>query len=99
MMQQRLTASTMKGKTMKVLLFAAVTLAGSARLALADMPGADWMTKEQVTKTLSDRGYTNVNKLEADDGHWEGNAMKDGQMVEIHVDPHTGAITKSEPDN
>lgn len=69
---------------------------GSAR---ADTPGADWISKEQVTKALQDKGYTDIRKLKADDGHWEGDATKDGQKVEVHVDPHSGAVTKSEPDH
>ena len=36
-------------------------------------------------------------KLEADDGHWEGDATKGGIAYEIHVDPHTGDLTKTEP--
>lgn len=69
----------------------------AAGFAWADTPGADWMSKDQITKKLADSGYTDIRKLEADDGHWEGDAMKDGKMMEIHVDPHSGAITKSEP--
>ena len=82
---------------MKSLLVAAALTVGAAGIAYADMPGADWMTKEQVTSKLKGMGYTQVMKLEADDGHWEGHATKDGQTFEIHVDPHTGALTKNEP--
>ena len=76
----------------------AALIAGSAP-AFADTPGADWMAKADITKMLQDKGYTDIRKLEADDGHWEGNATKDGRKVEVHVDPHSGAITKSEPDH
>jgi hypothetical protein len=65
----------------------------------ADQPGADWLSKDQVIQKLNSMGYTDVRKLEADDGHWEGDAMKDGKAYEIHVDPHNGALTKSEPKN
>ena len=44
-------------------------------------------------------GYGSVTKIEADDGHWEGEGMKNGQKYEFHVDPHSGAITKDEPDD
>ena len=83
---------------MKILSFAAALLLGTAACAaFADTPGADWMTKEQVTHKLQGMGYTDIRKLEADDGHWEGDATKAGVPYEIHVDPHTGELTKNEP--
>ena len=82
---------------MKAVLVASALVIGSSMLAYADMPGADWMTKEQITQKLKGMGYTDVMKLEADDGHWEGDAMKDGKTYEVHVDPHTGKLTKNEP--
>ena len=82
---------------MKVVLLAAAFVAGAAGLAHADMPGADWLTKDQITRKLADLGYTDIRKLEADDGHWEGDATKNGTAYEIHVDPHTGFLTKNEP--
>lgn len=36
--------------------------------------------------------------MEADDGHWEGKTTKGTQRIEFHVDPHSGKITKAEPD-
>lgn len=77
----------------------AATLALGAGAARADTPGADWISRDQVAKILADKGYTDVRKLEADDGHWEGDATLKGTEVEVHVDPHGGAITKSEPDD
>ncbi|SAK49189.1 hypothetical protein AWB80_01314 [Caballeronia pedi] len=74
---------------------AAVALAG-ASAASADTPGSDWMSKEHALQKLSQQGYANA-YLKADDGHWEGEAMKGGRIYELHVDPHSGAITKSEP--
>lgn len=81
---------------MKTIALAAALVVGAAGLAYADMPGADWMTKDQVTKKLRGMGYTDIRKLEADDGHWEGDATKAGQVYEIHVDPHSGELTKNE---
>jgi hypothetical protein len=63
-----------------------------------DMPGADWMPKEQVTKKLEDAGYSSITGLKADDGHWEGKGVKNGKITEFHVDPRSGAITKEEVD-
>ena len=79
-----------------LLLVLSLTFAGQAA-ALADTPGKDWLTEAQVTEKLLAQGYTKVIKLEADDGHWEGDAVKDGRTFEIHVDPHSGALTKSKP--
>ena len=64
--------------------------------ATADTPGTDWITSQQAIQKLSEQGYANA-YLKADDGHWEGEATKGGRIYELHVDPHTGAVTKSEP--
>lgn len=82
---------------MKAILLAAALVIGAGSLAYADVPGKDWMTKEQVMTKLKGMGYTDVKELEADDGHWEGDAVKDGKTYEIHVDPHSGELTKNEP--
>jgi hypothetical protein len=78
----------------------AVVLAGSG-LAFADndVPGADWMPKEQVIQKLEAAGYSNVTNVHADDGHWEGKGVKNGKIMEFHVDPHTGAIAKEKIDD
>jgi hypothetical protein len=82
---------------MKPLLLILSLLIAAPTVALADKPGADWLTHAQVTEKLLAQGFTRVIKLEADDGHWEGDAVKDGKTYEVHVDPHSGALTKSEP--
>jgi hypothetical protein len=82
----------------KLALAAAVVLAGAGQ-ALADQPGPDWMTKEQVMEKLTAAGYSNITDLEADDGHWEGQGMKDGTIMEFHVNPHTGALIEEEVDD
>jgi predicted aspartyl protease len=83
----------------KLALVAAVMVSGIAGYASADQPGSGWMTKEQVMQKLSASGYSNVTGLEADDGHWEGKGTKNGQIMEFHVDPHSGALTKEEIDD
>ena len=81
-------------------LTAALLLAGViAAPALADQPGADWISVDQAKSKLMAAGYSSVSKIEADDGHWEGEGMKNGQKHEFHVDPHSGAITKDELDD
>lgn len=66
--------------------------------AKADQPGADWMPAPQVMEKLLKSGYTQVIKIEADDGHWEGEGIKNGVKMEFHADPKTGAITSEKPD-
>jgi hypothetical protein len=80
-------------------ILAAAVLAVGAGAALADQPGADWITKEQVMQKLTAAGYTNVTGLEADDGHWEGKCVKNGKIMEFHVDPKSGALTKEKLDD
>lgn len=78
---------------------AALLLMGASSVpALADKPGADWISVEQAKAKLVVAGYSNVTKIEADDGHWEGKGVKNSQVHEFHVDPHTGAVTKDEVD-
>jgi peptidase YpeB-like protein len=71
---------------------------GSVKLVKADQPAADWMPAQQVIETVLKSGYTQVTKLEADDGRWEGEGIKNGQKMEFHADPKTGAITFEKPD-
>lgn len=65
--------------------------------ALADQPGKDWMPMDQVVKVLGEAGYTDIRKVEADDGHWEGKATRDGHTVKFHADAKTGAVTREKP--
>ncbi|BAN26420.1 PepSY domain-containing protein [Caballeronia insecticola] len=80
-------------KNLSMVMLTAALLA--SRAALADAPGADWITNQQAIQKLTEQGYANA-YLKADDGHWEGEATKNGHIYELHVDPHSGAITKSE---
>jgi hypothetical protein len=75
---------------------AAGLLVGGAAGAWADQPGRDWMSKDAVKQQMERQGYSGI-LMEADDGHWEGEAIKDGRIVEFHADAHTGKITKSKP--
>jgi hypothetical protein len=82
---------------MKSLLLAVALVLVLPSWASADTPGKDWMTAQQVTEKLRSLGYTEIRELEADDGHWEADVVKDGRTFEVHVDPHSGALTKNEP--
>lgn len=81
---------------LKAILFAAAFAVAGSTVAYADTPGADWMSKVDLKKKMESEGYTAI-VAGADDGHWEGEAVKDGRIVEFHADAHTGKITKSEP--
>ena len=50
---------------------------------------------EQVLKA----GYTQVTKLAAEDGRWEGEGIKNGRKLEFHADPKTGVITTEKLDD
>lgn len=73
--------------------FAAALSIGSLNLAMADQPGPDWMPAQQVIEKVLKSGYTQVTQLEADDGRWEGEGIKNGQKMDFHADPKTGVIT------
>lgn len=77
---------------------AVVLSAGSATFAYADLPGADWLPIQQVIEKALKSGFTLVSKIEADDGRWEGEGIKDGQKMKFHADPKTGEITSTRPD-
>lgn len=80
----------------KMALLAAVFLVCGGGLSWADQPGKDWMSIDQAKAKLRADGYTNVTTIEADDGHYEGEGVKNGKVYEFHLDPHTGALTKDE---
>jgi hypothetical protein len=78
--------------------FALALSAGSVNLVKADQPGPDWIPALQVIEKVLNSGYTQVTKLEADDGRWEGEGLKNGQKMEFHADPKTGVITSEKLD-
>lgn len=78
---------------MKVLL-AAVLLVGTASLVHADQVGPAWMTLSQVTHDLQSMGYTNIGKIEADDGLWKAHTMKGGLFYKVELDPYSGHVIR-----
>lgn len=95
----RLLNVTVAGKHMRKIsaLFAtAILILGTSAAAYADVPGSDWISKDKAIASLTKAGFAHAT-LEADDGHWEGEATKGGTVYEVHVDAHTGAVTKQEP--
>ena len=80
-----------------VLVIALATFA--LTVAKADQPGPDWMPAAQVKDKLVAAGYSSITKIEADDGHWEGEGIKNGRKMEFHADPRSGAIISEKLDD
>ncbi len=74
------------------IVFLGTLVVASINLAKADQPGADWMPAQQVIEQILKSGYTQVTQLEADDGRWEGEGIKNGKKMDFHADPKTGVI-------
>jgi hypothetical protein len=51
------------------------------------------------SRSWTAKGYTHFGKVEADDGHWELEADLKSVRYDLHVDPKSGEITKSERDD
>ena len=66
----------------------ATTALLSAGAALADKPGAGWITIEKAIETAKTKaGYVQIYKIEADnDGYWEGEGRKAGLEVLHFID-------------
>lgn len=73
----------------------------SAGVALADKPGAGWITIEKAIETAKTKaGYIEVYKIEADDkGYWEGEGRKsDGVVYEFRIDGTSGNVLRDQKD-
>ncbi|MBA4287791.1 PepSY domain-containing protein [Pseudomonas shahriarae] len=73
----------------------------SAGAALADKPGAGWITIEKAIDTAKTKaGYVEIYKIEADnDGYWEGEGHKsDGVVYEFRIDGASGNILRDQKD-
>jgi hypothetical protein len=82
-----------------MVVFTAALSASSLNLAKADQLGAGWMPAELVKQMILQSGYTEITKLKADGGEWEGEGVKNGKKMEFRADPKTGAIIEEEPDD
>ena len=57
------------------------------------------LTAAQIRAALEAAGYTQIRDLEFDDGYWEADARnRQGQRVELTIDPRTAAILREERD-
>ena len=80
-------------KLATILVLGSLAIGSAAR---ADQPGPDWMPMEQVKAKVMESGYSQVTKLEADDGQWEGEGIKNGQKMASELDyvPLPDAVVK-----
>lgn len=79
----------------------ATTALLSAGAALADKPGAGWITIEKAIETAKTKaGYVQIYKIEADnDGYWEGEGRKaDGVVYEFRIDDESGNVLRDQKD-
>ena len=86
-------------KTFATLIAAATLLTAGA--AMADRPGAGWITIEkaiEVAKTKA--GYVELFEISADDdGYWKGEGRKaDGVVYEFRIDGASGNILRDQKD-
>lgn len=55
------------------------------------------LTEHEVRERLAERGYTQVNDLDFDDGMWRADARSaDGNRVQVALDPRDGRIYPNE---
>ncbi|TWE07154.1 YpeB-like protein with putative protease inhibitory function [Pseudomonas sp. AG1028] len=85
----------------KTLTALTAVVALSAGAAMADRPGADWISIEQALSSAKQAGYTQIHKIEADDaGYWEGEGTKqDNRLYEFRVDGKTGKVIREQLDD
>ena len=79
----------------------ATTALLSTGAALADKPGAGWITIEKAIETAKNKaGYVQIYKIEADnDGYWEGEGRKaDGVVYEFRIDGESGNVLRDQKD-
>ncbi|NMX92285.1 MULTISPECIES: PepSY domain-containing protein [unclassified Pseudomonas] len=86
-------------KTLTAMLATATLLGAGA--ALADKPGAGWITIEKAIETAKTKaGYIELYSIEADnDGYWEGKGRKsDGSVYEFRIDGASGNVLRDQKD-
>lgn len=86
-------------KTLAALVATASLL--SAGAALADRPGAGWISIEKAVETAKTKaGYVEIYQIEADnDGYWEGKGRKaDGIVYEFRIDGASGNVLRDQKD-
>jgi uncharacterized membrane protein YkoI len=90
-------------KMIKKTIAALIATAGllSAGAALADKPGAGWITIEKAIEIVKTKaGYVEVYEIEADNnGYWKGEGRKaDGVVYEFRIDGASGNVLRDQKD-
>jgi len=70
------------------------TIPASATMMCTDAPMEKWMSRDQVAKMFTEKGY-DVRKVKREDNCLEVYAIKDGKKMEIYIDPVTGDIVRT----
>lgn len=52
------------------------------------------LSESDVRSMLQQRGYTQVGEIESSGGAYSARAMRNGQTVDVRIDPQTGTITE-----
>ncbi len=83
--------------TLAVLLLAAAGASARAEESCPLKAGAPIMSKADITKSLQDRGYTQIRSLATHDGCYEAKGVdKAGKRFELELNGQTGAIVNAE---
>jgi len=85
--------------TFVVAMVLSVGSVGSVGWSRADEAEPDWIPIQQIIEKALKSGYTQITKVEADDGRWEGEGIKNGQKMEFRADPKTGEIISEKVDH
>lgn len=72
----------------------AVTSAASAADICKPYDKAQWMSKDDVSKKVTDMGYE-IKKLGTEGGCYEVKGFKDGKQVEAYFDPTTAELVET----
>lgn len=51
----------------------------------------------EIAKAVEDMGYGSIREIEYEEEGWEVEAMKDGQVLNLLIDPSTGEILEPGP--
>lgn len=71
-------------------LLGAVLLLGTTSFTLAQQTNT--LSDAQITQEVESQGYSNVQIKERDEDHIDVTATKDGQTMELAVNPQTGQV-------
>lgn len=78
---------------MRSIVLASSLLLGTGTIVYAETTLSFWISQNALTRQMEEQGYSEI-EMTAVDGRWQGQAIKDGKIIEFHADPHTGMVTK-----